>query len=125
MPSRFEERFQAVAVPNFNREFGVTVRFIQDSVQSEEFTARRSAPASSVLNTGYGVGIGISVVLRDYILPVASVAINGTQVDPKPGSRIMEGDAVFEIHAPDEGTPSIELQAGGYEWVVRTKQVKS
>jgi hypothetical protein len=122
MPSRFEERFQTLAVPNFNRHFGVTVRFIQGINVSEEFTARRNDRVHKAIGAEYG--IEIKITMRDFILPVASLVIDGSQVEPRTGNRISEGDEVFEIQPPDEKTPSVELQAGGYEWVVHTKRVE-
>lgn len=122
MPSRFEERFQTLAVPNFEREFGVTVRFFRGVNVSEEFTARRNDRTFKSLGAEYGIEVRIT--MRDFILPVASVAIDGDEIEPRTGDRIMEGDEVFEIQPPDNNTPSVELQAGGYEWLVHTKRVE-
>lgn len=122
MPSRFEERFQTLAVPNFEREFGVTVRFLRGVNVSEEFTARRNDRTFKALGAEYG--IEIKITMRDFILPVAAVAIDGDEVEPRTGDRIQEGDEIFEIQPPDDNTPSVELQAGGYDWLVHTKRVE-
>lgn len=122
MPSRFEERFQALAVPNFKREFGVTARFIRGVNVSDEFTARRNDRTYKALGAEYGIEIRIT--MRDFILPVASVAIDGDAVEPRTGDRIQEGDEIFEIVPPDNNTPSVELQAGSFEWLVHTKRVE-
>lgn len=121
MPSRFEQRFQTLAIPRFNREFGVTVRFVRGVYVSEEFTARRSDLVHGAMGAEYG--IELKVTMRDFILPVASLLIDGDAVEPRTGDRIMEGDEVFEIQPPDNSLPSVELQAGGYEWLVHTKRV--
>jgi hypothetical protein len=122
MPSQFESLFQSVAVPNFNREFGVTVRFVQGVNVSEEFTARRNDRTHHAIGAEYGIEVRIT--MRDFILPVADVVIDGHQVEPRTGNRIVEGDETFEIQPPDENTPSVELQSGGYEWLVHTKRVE-
>ena len=122
MPSRFEQRFQALAVPSFNRIFGVPVRFMQGVNVSAEFTARRNDRVHRAIGAEYGIEIRIT--MRDFILPVATVVIDGSQVEPRTGNRIMEGDEIFEIQPPDEKTPSVELKAGGYEWLVHTKRVE-
>lgn len=122
MPSRFEDRFQALAVPNFEREFGVTVRFVRGVNVSEEFTARRNDRTHKAMGAEYGIEVRIA--MRDFILPVASVVVDGDAVEPRTGDQVKEGDEVFVIQPPDENTPSVELQAGGYEWIVHTKRVE-
>lgn len=125
MASRFEGTFRDRVIPAAKRAFGVTVRFSQDGRTSDEFTARRSARTSRVIGANFGGATGVEVTLRDYILPAASLVIGGQQVEPRQGSRVVEGDDVFEINPPDDGTSAIELQPGGYEWVVHTKLVAS
>lgn len=121
MPSRFEERFRTRAVPILAREFGVTVQFCRGVYISEEFTARRSDREYQSLGAEYG--IAITITMRDFVLPKASVAIDGDEVVPRTGDRIIEGDEVFEIQPPDDNTTSVELQAGLFEYIVHTKKV--
>jgi hypothetical protein len=45
-------------------------------------------------------------------------------LEPRTGDRIIEGDEVFEIQPIDANKPSVELQSGGYEWLVHTKKVE-
>lgn len=122
MPSRFEERFQALAVPRFQSRFGVTVRFSRGVNVSEEFTARRNDRTFKAMGAEYGIETRIT--MRDFILPVASVAIDGDEIEPRTGDRITEGDEIFEIQPPDNDTPSVELQAGSFDWLVHTKRVE-
>lgn len=122
MPSRFEQRFQTLAVPRFNRNFGVTVRLSQGIHVTDEFTARRNDREYKAIDSGSGIEIRIT--MRDFILPAASLVIDGYQVEPETGNRIYEGDEIFEIQPPNENTPSAELQAGGYEWLVHTKRIE-
>jgi hypothetical protein len=122
MPSLFEQRFQARAVPMLQRTFGVLVRFLRGVYVSEEFTARRSDRIHTAIGAEYG--IEIKITMRDFVLPVATLLIDGDTIEPRTGDRITEGDEVFEIQPPDEKTPSCELQAGGFEWIVHTKKVE-
>lgn len=121
MPSLYEQRFQARAVPMLNRTFGVSVTFIRGIYSSAEITARRNDIEHKTID---GNGIPISITMRDFVLPVTSVVIDGDTVEPRTGDRIMEGTEVFEIQPPDENKPSVELQAGGYEWICHTKRVE-
>lgn len=122
MVSRFEQRFRQHAVPMLQRWFGTTVCFCRGPYVSEEFTARRNDRVFKSIGAEYG--IEIEILMRDFVLPVASVAIDGDEVKPRTGDRIIEGDEVFEIQPPDENTPPVELQAGLFEYVVHTKKIK-
>jgi hypothetical protein len=122
MASRFETFFKNHAVPVLNRQFGVLVTFIRGVYVSEEFTARRNDRQHKAIGAEYGIEIRIA--MRDFVLPVESLLIDGDQIEPRTGDRIQEGSEVFEIQPPDEKTPSIELQAGGFEWIVHTKKVE-
>ena len=121
MPSLYEQRFQARAVPMLNRTFGVSVTFIRGIYSSAAITARRNDIEHKTID---GNGIPISITMRDFVLPVTSVVIDGDTVEPRTGDRIMEGTEVFEIQPPDENKNSVELQAGGYEWICHTKRVE-
>jgi hypothetical protein len=121
MPSLYEQRFQARAIPMLNRTFGVSVTFIRGIYSSAEITARRNDVEHKTID---GNGIPISITMRDFVLPVDSVVIDGDTVQPRTGDRIMEGTEVFEIQPPDENKLSVELQAGGYEWICHTKRVE-
>ena len=121
MPSLYEQRFQARAVPMLNRTFGVAVTFIRGIYSSAEITARRNDVEHKTID---GNGIPISITMRDFVLPVASVVIDGDTVEPRTGDRILEGTEVFEIQPPDENKLSVELQVGGYEWICHTKRVE-
>ncbi len=121
MPSLYEQRFQARAVPMLNRTFGVSVTFIRGIYSSAEITARRNDIEHKTID---GNGIPISITMRDFVLPVTSVVIDGDTVEPRTGDRILEGTEVFEIQPPDENKLSVELQAGGYEWICHTKRVE-
>lgn len=122
MVSRFEQRFQDFAVPILEREFGVQITITRGSDVSDEFTARRCDRVYSAIGAEYG--IEIKITMRDFILQVASVVVDGGAIEPRTGDRITEGTEVFEIQPIDQNKPSVELQAGGYEWLVHTKKVE-
>lgn len=122
MASRFESTFRDRVIPAVERAFGVTIRFLRGVNVSEEFTARRNDRTYEAMGAEHGIKVGIGI--RDFILPVDSVAIDGDEIEPRTGDRITEGDEVFEIQPPDSNTPSVELQAGGYEYLVHTKRVE-
>ena len=103
------------------RTFGVSVTFIRGIYSSAEFTVRRNDIEHKTID---GNGIPVSITMRDFVLPVASVVIDGDTVEPRTGDRILEGSEVFEIQPPDENKLSVELQAGGYEWICHTKRVE-
>lgn len=105
-----------------NRTFGVLVRFCRGIRVSDEFTARRNDREYAAIGAEYG--IEIKITMRDFVLPVASLLIDGDAIEPRTGDRITEGDEIFEIQPPDENRPSVELQAGGYEYLVHTKKVE-
>jgi hypothetical protein len=121
MPSRFETRFLAASVPQLQRQFGVSVKFIRGIYSSAAITARRNDVEHKTID---GNGIPISITMRAFVLPVASVVIDGDTVEPRTGDRILEGSEVFEIQPPDQNKLSVELQAGGYEWICHTKRVE-
>jgi len=104
-----------------NRTFGVLVTFIRGIYSSAEFTVRRNDIEHKTID---GNGIPVSITMRDFVLPVASVVIDGDTVEPRTGDRILEGSEVFEIQPPDQNKKSVELQAGGYEWICHTKRVE-
>jgi len=122
MASRFETRFKQFAVPQLQRQFGVLVRFCRGVYVSEEFTARRADREYKAIGGEYGIEIKIN--MRDFILPVATLLIDGDAIEPRTGDRIMEGDEVFEIQPPDLNRPSVELQAGEFEYLVHTKKIE-
>lgn len=122
MPSLFEQRFQSRSVPKFQRTFGVDIRFQRGFNLSAEFTSRRADRVYTAIGAEYGMEIKIT--MRDFLLPVASVVIDGDTLEPRTGDRIIEGEEVFEIQQIDDKQPSVELQTGGYEWLVHTKKVE-
>lgn len=122
MPSRFESTFQDRVIPAAERAFGVTVRLSQGIHVTDEFTARRNDREYKAIDSGSGIEIRIT--MRVFILPAASVVIDGYQVEPETGNRIYEGDEIFEIQPPNENTPSVQLLSGGYEWAVNTKRIE-
>ena len=122
MPSLFESTFKTRVVPAAERAFGVSIRYQRGVNLSSAFTCRRADRVYTAIGAEYG--IEIKITMRDFVLPVASVVIDGDTLEPRTGDRITEGDEVFEIQPIDQNKPSVELQSGGYEWLVHTKKVE-
>jgi hypothetical protein len=121
MPNAFETTFQQRVIPAANRGFGVEVTLSRGVQTSEPFTARRNDREHKAI--GHEIGLEISIMMRDFYVPV-TVMIDGQQIEPRTGDRITEGSEVFEISPPDNDKPPVELQAGGYEYIVHTKRVQ-
>src|SRR5690606_28731777 len=98
--SRFEEAFNTRVHPALQGLFGVEVSLHRGHLFTEPFTARRNDREHSALGAEYG--LEITVLMRDFLLPVASVVIDGDEVQPRTGDRICEGDEIFEIQPPDK-----------------------
>jgi len=122
MPSLFESTFQTRVIPAAERAFGVSIQFQRGVNLSAEFTARRADREYIAIGAEYG--IEIKITMRDFLFPVASVVVDGDTLEPRTGDRITEGTEVFEVQPIDANKPSVELQAGGYEWLVHTKKVE-
>jgi hypothetical protein len=121
MPSWFETSFQERVIPGLERVFGVSVTLTDGTYTTDAFTARRSNKTFET--EGNEFVLGVSFVMRDFLLPVASCVLDDAAVTPRTGFRITEGSEVFEIQPPDESTPSVELQTGGFDYLVHTKRV--
>lgn len=102
------------------RAFGVTVTYKRGSSTTDSFTAIRSDVEYEVM--GGEFGLAIKVTSRDYLLPKSSVVIGGVEVEPRAGDRIVEGGETVEI-MPLGDKPAVELQAGGFRYLVHTKKV--
>ena len=120
--SDFESIFNDSVIPVFESFFGVAVRLARGPLLTAEFTARRSDVVHEAV--GQDFGLEIRVIMRDFLLPVASVVIDGDEIEPRTGDRLMEGSEVFEVLPPDANTPSVERPAGGHDWLVHTKRVQ-
>lgn len=117
MPSTFEQRFKSQSIPMLNREFGVSVVLTQSGQSTDAFTARRN----DWHYQGQRDEIVVDVSMRSYILPVESLLIHGVAVIPRIGDRIVEGNDVFEI-MPTDQDEAVQLQSGGYEYIVHCKR---
>jgi hypothetical protein len=122
--SNFDDTFEAVAAPVAEAEHGVTVVFSRGGSSSASFTATAQDVSFEVVGES---GFRIQVDARSFILPVASVALSGSPVEPRPGDRLtftQNGtQVVFQIMKFDDDTPPVSLLAGGYRWRVYAKQV--
>jgi hypothetical protein len=122
MPSQFETMRQIASTPVLENHFGVSVVFARGADVTEAFTARRNDKIHHAI--GQEFGLEVRITMRDFILPVASLVIDSVTIEPRTGDRITEGSEVFEIQPPDDQKPSVELQTGGYEYLVHTKRIQ-
>lgn len=122
MGSRFDAAFRSFAIPALSRFFGSTVRFIRGKLASDEFQARRGD--REYTSIGHEYGIEVTILMRDFMLPIASVIIDGDRIEPRTGDRIIDNGETFEITPPDENRPSVELPPGSSDWLVHTKKIK-
>jgi hypothetical protein len=122
MPSLFETRRVQQSNARHNRRFGVSVTLSRGALVTEPFTARRNEQTYQAL--GHEIGIEVSIVMRDFYLPVDGLVLDGVTIEPRTGDWITEGSEVYEISPPDNTKPSIGLLPGGYEYLVHTKRVE-
>ena len=121
MASRFDNAFNGLVIPALQRFFGTTVFLSRGVLATEPFTARRGDREHTAI--GQDFGIEIKITMRDFVLPVASLLIDGDPIEPRTGDRIVDGEETFEITPPDQSKPSVELPPGGTEWLVHTKKI--
>ena len=98
------------------------VRLVRGKLASDEFQARRGDREYQSIGQEYG--IEVTILMRDFMLPIASVIIDGDRIEPRTGDRIIDNGETFEITPPDENRPSVELPPGSSDWLVHTKRIK-
>ena len=103
-------------------QFGVVVTLARGGNVTAPFTARRTDKIHHAI--GQEFGLEVRITMRDFILPVTSLVIDSVTIEPRTGDRITEGSEIFEIQPPDNQKPSVELQTGGYEYLVHTKRIQ-
>lgn len=121
MSSLFEAEFNTRVMPAVERAFAVDVQFQRGDDTSDSFKARRDDIDGVAM--GQELGINAKVTKRDYWLPVSSVVINSTPVQPRSGDKIIEGDTTWEVYFPDDSTPASEPVPGGYDWLTHVRLV--
>lgn len=122
MPNAFEANFRDRVSLARNRAFGAKVRFVRGKLSTDEFDAVRDDRKYTAI--GHEYGISITILMRGFWLPVASLLIDGSSIEPRTGDRIIEGSETFEISPPAEGMDSVELQPGLFDYLVHTKKIK-
>ena len=121
MPTRFQSRFQTQALPVLEREHSTQIQLKNGSDLSIAFgVLSRTYPYESV---GVEIGIPIKVIRRDYYLSVTDCIIDGQSVVPKRGMYIVEDGVSREIVEPNAEIPAVELEPGGFRYLVHTQEV--
>ena len=120
MPNAFAQRFESVAMPIMEDQFGAAVVYLAGARQTAAFTGIGSnAEYESIeLETG----LPIKVVSRDWLLPIASLIASGVAIEPRAGHRITEAGIEYEV-CPIAGRPAVEPHADGYRVLVHSQRV--
>lgn len=121
MPTLFHQRFEQRAQKAIERAFGVTVQIRRGTALTDEMTATFVDHEYDLIE--HETGLTLKVLIRDYMVAVSDVVFAGGAVEPEAGMYVVEGNDEFEI-LPAPGRPAVELQAGGYRWLIHTKRVK-
>ena len=121
MPSQHESMVDVSGTPLLDWQYGVSVTLSRGNDSTAAFTARRNDLVYE--SVGADFGLQIKVTMRDYLLPTEKVVLNANELEPRVGDRVTEGSEVFEIAPIDETRPAVELQSGGFDWLVHTKKV--
>lgn len=121
--SRFKTLFTDNAKPALQRFFGVSVIVSIGTMATNEFTARWEERQFESTSNGFEAIAGFTY--RQYLLPVASVVIDGEETRPDSGWLIHEGDEVWEVIAARDGGHAAELVHASNDWRVNTKQRRS
>lgn len=119
MTSRFEDDYNAFAIPDLNSEFGVDVVFCRGPLTSEVFIARRDDFTTTAM--GQEIGIDYKVERRDYYLPITSIVLGDETIKPRAGDKIIDDGVTWVIHFPDDSTPAVEQIAGGNDWLAHVR----
>jgi hypothetical protein len=118
--SRFSRRFNRHAVPHQNREHGIEARLRRGNLLTEPFVVRRQFGREHEA-MGQEINIAVKVERQSWMMPITAGVLNGERIVPQSGDRLEVDGEVWEIHAPDNGTPPTEKQTGGYYWIVHTR----
>jgi hypothetical protein len=120
MPSRFSAQFETVAMPMLETQFGVEVTYWAGYRSTETLTALVTDKEYESIELESG--LPVKLVARDWLIPAASIVIDGEVVTPKAGHRIIEGDEEYEV-VPIAGRPAVELQHGNYRYLLHSQRV--
>lgn len=118
--SRFSQRFQTHAVPQLNREHGHDANLRRGRLLTGDLVARKHLERRHEA-MGQEIGISVKVERQSWLIPISSCTLNGVAITPQSGDELLVGAEVWEVHAPDDGTPPSEKHRNGYYWVVHTR----
>jgi hypothetical protein len=117
--SRFDTTFNTRVMPANERAFGVAVCLSRGALVSEEITARRQE--YQTVSMGQEVGIDMRINVRDYLLPVASVVLDGDETQPRAGDILHIGTERWEAFCPNNETPAAEPFNSGADWLTHVR----
>jgi hypothetical protein len=123
MTALADQLWEDAGAPTIEEFFGTTITFSRRSETSGDITAVGDTINYTLLDAQ---GATTVVTGRDYTIPVASVVVSGSTLEPKKGDLIREvigGEThVYEVQ-PIGDKPAVQLLAGGFRWLVRTKRI--
>jgi len=118
--ARFDSRFQTYATPQQNREFGIDATLRRGNLATDSFILRKLYDRSHEA-MGQEIGLSVKVERQTWLVPVSACELNGETITPQSGDTLVVGSEVWEVHAPDNGTPPSQKQTSGYYWIVHTR----
>lgn len=124
MPSSFATRFSESARPSLDDRFGESVTLSRGGVSTTDVTAR-CVRRGAEIQTQTRMGVKTSFVDREWVIVVAAYIINSSVVTPAAGDRIIDSDGTTWELMNQPNMPAHEPNAGGLEWLVRTKRIAS
>lgn len=120
MASRFDARFQTYAIHQQNREFGYEIRLKRGNLLTDSFIGRKHYERSHEA-MGQEIGLSVKVERQSWVVPISAMTLNGESITPQQTDKLIVGSEVWEVHAPDDGTPPTEKQQSGYDFIVHTR----
>lgn len=114
----FDEDF-AIIEDQLDEVFSTSVQFQRGSAVTDAFDATWDRNKNLVFEEEE---FGTQASMRDWWLPFASVTVHGTQVEPRAGDRILDGNWTWEIMPMGRG-PAAEIIDGSQRWLVHTKRI--
>lgn len=116
--SEFQTLNKRLGIPHMERRRGVSVTLRRSGVSTDSFDARRQDLRFTTAGSGI---VDARVRWREYLLPIASVVLDGTTTRPHPGDLVYEGTGKWKVAAPNDDTPAVEEHENGNDWRVHVR----
>jgi hypothetical protein len=123
MASQVDQMLEIYGAAQLEQSFGVTVVLARGGLESAPFTATWENDTEEI---GDHEGFLTKRQMRVFVFPASKALLGGDTVEPRAGDRLRlteVGQAVEYEIAPLGTLSAVEATAGGYRWMVRTRQV--